>query len=183
MDGARRGRHAVAAMSARPLLLYSRSCQSALRAMARLAQEALARPGTFVNLAALAAATGARAPALAQVLQRLRRAGLLAARRGPSGGVRLSRPPAAISVLEVVRAVDGTGLENRCILGLPACGDAAPCPAHPVWKRARRLLEARLENRSLADLAVAVARKGAILLARRRRRPGRRTAHASAESQ
>lgn len=137
--------------------------------MARLAEEALARPGALISLASLAAATGARAPALAQVLARLRRANLLAARRGPSGGVRLSRPPAEISVLEVVRAVDGTGLENRCILGLPACGEEAPCPAHPVWKRARRLLEARLENRSLADLALAVSRKSAVLLARRRR--------------
>ena len=170
MDGSRKGRKPAAAQAARPLLLYSRSCQSALRAMARLGEEALRRPGALVSLSDLAAATGARAPALAQVLARLRRAGLLAARRGPAGGVRLSRPPAEISVLEVVRAVDGTGLEDRCILGLPACGDEAPCPAHPVWKRARTLLEKRLENRSLADLARAVARKSAVLSARRPRR-------------
>jgi Rrf2 family iron-sulfur cluster assembly transcriptional regulator len=163
----RPGRNPFDAETARPLLLYSRTCQHALRAMERLAAAEIAKPGALLSLAALAAATGAPQPALSQVVHRLRRAGLLAARRGPSGGVRLARPAAEISVLEVVRVVDGADLEGRCILGFPACGDATPCPAHPVWKRVRAMLERRLESRSLADLARAVARKNAALAARR----------------
>ena len=160
----------------RPLLLYSRTCQHALRAMERLAAADLGRPGSLRSLSALAAETGTPPAALAQIVHRLRRAGLLAARRGPSGGVRLARPAAEISVLEIVCVVDGAQLEGRCILGFPACGDATPCPAHPVWKRARALLEARLESRSLADLVRAVARKNAALAARRQLPPrgGRR---------
>lgn len=157
------------AKTARPLLLYSRTCQHALRAMERLAAAEIARPGALSSLAALAAATATPQPALSQIVHRLRRAGLLAARRGPSGGVRLARPAAEISVLEVVRVVDGADLEGRCILGFPACGDATPCPAHPVWKRVRAMLEQRLESRSLADLTRSVARKNATLAARRRR--------------
>ncbi|HEX9148579.1 MAG TPA: Rrf2 family transcriptional regulator [Thermoanaerobaculia bacterium] len=154
----------------RPPLLYSRTCQHALRVMERLAAAEVARPGALRSLAALAAAARTPLPALAQIVRRLRRAGLLQARRGPSGGVRLVRPAVQISVLDVVRAVDGTGLEGRCILGFPACGDATPCPAHPVWKNARTILEARLESRSLADLARTVARKNAAVAALRRRR-------------
>ncbi|MCT0201015.1 Rrf2 family transcriptional regulator [Synechococcus sp. CS-602] len=45
------------------------------------------------------------APMLEQVLLLLRRAGLVEARRGRSGGYRLSRKPAAISLVEVLRAV------------------------------------------------------------------------------
>lgn len=165
-----RGRRTVGALAAmRPLLLYSRTCQHALRAMERLAAAERERAGALSSLAALARQSGASPAALAQILVRLRRAGLLTARRGPSGGVRLARPAGEISVLEVVRAVDGTGLEGRCILGFPACADATPCPAHPVWKNARAMLEARLESRSLADLARSVARKNAALAARRRR--------------
>ncbi|MEX0880148.1 MAG: Rrf2 family transcriptional regulator [Thermoanaerobaculia bacterium] len=156
--------------SARPLLLYSRSCQHALRAMERLAAADRARPGFLKSLAALAVETGAPPAALAQILHRLRKKGLVTARRGPSGGVRLARSAAEISVLEVVLAVDGAGLEDRCILGFPACGDATPCPAHPVWKKARLMLEGRLERRSLADLTRSVARKNAAVAARRRRR-------------
>jgi Rrf2 family protein len=138
--------------------------------MERLAAAESRRPGELESLSRLAAESGTPPAALAQILHRLRRAGLLQARRGPSGGMRLARPASEISVLEVVRAVDGTGLEGRCILGFPACGDATPCPAHPVWKNARAMLEARLESRSLADLARSVARKNAAVAARRRRR-------------
>lgn len=145
--------------SARPLLLWSRTCQHALRAMERLASADLERRGAFTGLSSLAAGTGAPAPALGQVLHVLRKAGLLEGRRGRGGGVRLARPAAKISVLEVVRAVEGTPLEGRCVLGFSPCGDEAPCPAHPVWKKARTLLERRLERRSLADLARTVARK------------------------
>ena len=153
-----------------PLLLYSRTCQHALRAMERLAAAERGRPGALSSLAALAGQIGVSPAALAQIVARLRRAGLLTARRGPSGGVRLARRATEISVLEVVRAVDGTDLEGRCILGFPACGDETPCPAHPVWKEARAMLEARLESRSLADLARSVAHKNAAVSARRRRR-------------
>ncbi|MGE5275579.1 MAG: RrF2 family transcriptional regulator [Acidobacteriota bacterium] len=166
-----RKRGPLAADAPRPLLLYSRTCQHALRAMERLAAADLARPGSLRSLATVAAETGTPHAALAQIVHRLRRAGLLAARRGPSGGVRLARPAAQIPVLEIVRVIEGVPLEARCILGFPACGDATPCPAHPVWKKARALLEARLESRSLADLVRAVARKSAALTARRRPTP------------
>lgn len=141
-----------------PILLWSRTCQHALRAMERLAAADLAGEG-LTSVSSLAKATGTPAPALGQVLHALRKAGLLDARRGRSGGVRLARPAAKITVLEVVRAVEGAPLEGRCVLGFSPCGDQTPCPAHPVWKRARMLLERRLEHRSLAHLARAAARK------------------------
>ena len=145
------------------LLLYSRTCQHALRAMERLAAHERTRPGGFLRLAVLAREIGATPDALGQIAASLRRAGLLEGRPGPAGGFRLARPPAKISVLEITRVVDGTGLEGRCILGFPVCGDATACPAHPVWKRARSLLEARLESRSLEDLSRSVQRKSEAL--------------------
>ena len=148
--------------AAPPPLLYSRTCQHALRAMERLAAAERERPLALSSLVALAGQIGVSPAALAQIVARLRHAGLLTARRGPSGGVCLARPAAQISVLEVVRAIDGTDLEGRCILGFPACADATPCPAHPIWKTARAMLEQRLESRSLADLVRAVRRKNAV---------------------
>jgi len=44
---------------------------------------------------------------LEQILQDLRRAGLVEARRGPRGGYALARPPAEISLADVLRAVRG----------------------------------------------------------------------------
>jgi Rrf2 family iron-sulfur cluster assembly transcriptional regulator len=52
---------------------------------------------------------------LEQIFQRLRRAGLVAGKRGPGGGFVLTRPPSQISLREVVEAVDG-----------PIVGEAPP---------------------------------------------------------
>lgn len=142
-------------------LLYSRTCQHALRTAERLAAAQRSAPDRLVVQSALADEVGISTTSLAQIVQRLRQAGVVRARRGPSGGVALSRPASQIRVLEVVRAIDGFGLAGRCLLGFSECSDETPCPAHPVWKRARALLERQLERRSLADLAVSVAGKRA----------------------
>ena len=126
--------------------------------MERLAAAAARRPGAIRRTAALAVETGLPAPALDQVLGFLRLAGLLEAPRGTEG-VRLARPASRISLLQVVRAIDGTGLWGRCILGLEECSDAMPCPAHVVWKETRGLLERHLDGQTLVDLTRAVARR------------------------
>jgi Rrf2 family protein len=160
MTTPKRGRRSGRSGGAAPLL-YSRTCQHALRAMERLAADELDRPGSLRSLATLSAETGTPPAVLAQVVHRLRRAGLLEGRRGPSGGVRLARSPDAIPVLEVIRVFDGVGVRGRCVLGFLECSDSTPCPAHPIWKVARTALERQLEDRSLADHAGAVERKRA----------------------
>jgi Rrf2 family transcriptional regulator, iron-sulfur cluster assembly transcription factor len=125
--------------------------------MERLTAGALARAGSVRNPYALAAETGLSVPGLNQVVHFLQRAGLV--KQNPSGGVRLARPATEISVLAVVRAIDGAGLWGRCLLGLAECTDDAPCPAHPAWKKARRMLERHLESQSIADLTRAVAQR------------------------
>jgi len=44
---------------------------------------------------------------LEQIFQRLRRARLVEGKRGPGGGYRLARPPAAISLCDIVEAIEG----------------------------------------------------------------------------
>ena len=127
--------------------------------MERLAAGAVRRPGSVRHEDVLAAETGLSLPQLVQVLHFLRLAGLVEISRGRTAGIRLARPASRISLLEVVRAIDGTGLWARCILGLEECSDAMPCPAHPVWNQARSLLEEHLGGQSLVDLTRAVTRR------------------------
>ena len=51
---------------------------------------------------------------LAKALQAMAAAGLVESRSGPRGGYRLARPPAEITLLEIVQAVDGPGTAFRC---------------------------------------------------------------------
>jgi len=144
--------------SGRPLL-YSRTCQLAMRVMERVAAAEEKSPDAWVPQAALARELRVSAPSVAQIVFRLRRTGLLTARRGPSGGVGLSRAPDKIRVSEVVNAIDGGGLAGRCVLGFSECTSEAPCPAHPVWSAVRPVLERELEQRSLLDLVRSVEGK------------------------
>ena len=51
---------------------------------------------------------------LAKQLQALVRDGVLVATTGPRGGFRLARPPAEITLLDIVEAVDGTSRFYQC---------------------------------------------------------------------
>ena len=88
---------------------------------------------------------------LEQILQDLRRAGVIEARRGPRGGYALARPPAEISMADVLRAVRGP-LEE--LLGVEEPDDGAPgsndVPAL-VWGEVGSRLIGVLEQSTLAD--------------------------------
>jgi Rrf2 family protein len=95
---------------------------------------------------------------LEQILQDLRRAGLVEARRGPRGGYALARPPAEISLADVLRAVRGP-LED--LLGVGGVGEAggrrgretAPADDVPalVWGDVGARLIDVLEHATLAE--------------------------------
>ena len=73
---------------------------------------------------------------LEQILQDLRRAGLIEARRGPRGGYALARPPAEISMADVLRAVRGP-LEELLGVEESADGDAPRRTTFRRWSGAR----------------------------------------------
>lgn len=58
------------------------------------------------------------------------KAGLLESQRGPSDGGRLAQAPEAISLMDIVQAINGEALFTECILGLPGCGEQQPGPIH-----------------------------------------------------
>lgn len=97
--------------------------------------------------------TGAPGPYLSQILHALRRAGLIETKRGYQGGYRLRRPASAISVLEVVEAVDGPKCFGGCLLGLDECTDQRACPTHAFWKAEKARIRAYLGKLSLSKVA------------------------------
>lgn len=77
--------------------------------------------------------------------------GLLTAGRGINGGVALARPAEAITVLDVVRAVDPLAV-NQCTADPPGCDRRDFCAAYPVWLRVQEEIERVLEGARLSDL-------------------------------
>lgn len=115
---------------------------------------ALARPDAGkLTSATLVESTAIPPSFLPQVMGDLVRAGLVANRRGRNGGYRLAREPMAISLLEVVEAVEGDGRRRTCVLRGGPCRRDGPCDVHDAFYRAQEAVFGTLAGVSLADVA------------------------------
>jgi Rrf2 family protein len=102
---------------------------------------------------------------LAKHLQAMSRAGIVTAGTGPRGGYRLARPPADISVLDVVEAIDGDEPAFECVeirrrgpAAVPAHEYTPMCGIHRVMVEADAAWREPLARTSIADLAAGLAR-------------------------
>jgi Rrf2 family protein len=104
--------------------------------------------GAVVKLEDIAHREDISSSFLVQILNELKRAGLVASKRGKAGGYVLERPPAAISLREVVQAIE-PGL-----LATPQddTGESGPAVTH-VWTTISRSVLDHLESTSLEAVA------------------------------
>ncbi|MEU2658306.1 Rrf2 family transcriptional regulator [Streptomyces sp. NPDC007325] len=100
---------------------------------------------------------------LAKQLQALSRAGLVHAVQGKTGGYALTRPAAEITLLDVVRAVDGaspaficTEIRQRGPLATPPEQCVKQCPVARAMGAADAAWRASLDGVTIADLAASV---------------------------
>ncbi|MGK2851506.1 MAG: RrF2 family transcriptional regulator [Candidatus Limnocylindrales bacterium] len=92
---------------------------------------------------------------LPRVMRDLVRADLVEARTGRSGGYRLARAAAKITLLDVIDAVEPPDDDRRCVLrGIP-CGLDGLCIVHEPFTDARAAHRDRLAATSLAMLVPA----------------------------
>jgi Rrf2 family transcriptional regulator, iron-sulfur cluster assembly transcription factor len=90
---------------------------------------------------------------LAKIFQNLGKVGLVKSCRGMGGGFTLSRPAEEISLLEIVEAVEGPIVLNRCLLRPGTCDRDDGCTVHPVWKEVQEKMRSILGNVTLKQLA------------------------------
>ncbi len=90
---------------------------------------------------------------VAKILTRLARQGIVQTQRGLTGGVRLNRPAEAITLLEVIEAIDGPIALNLCVRGPELCPLEENCRVHPIWDVLNVDLRERLSRINFAQLA------------------------------
>ncbi|RLA23815.1 MAG: Fe-S cluster assembly transcriptional regulator IscR [Gammaproteobacteria bacterium] len=88
---------------------------------------------------------------LEQLFARLRKAGLVVGVRGPGGGYRLKKTLEAISIADIVIAVDEVIDSTNCE-GKGDCQDDLPCLTHHLWVGLSRHIKDYLQGISLSDL-------------------------------
>lgn len=104
-------------------------------------------------LSDIAAAVDVPPTFLAKIFQQFSKMGLVKSFRGTGGGFMLGRAPEQITLLEVVEAVEGPIIPNRCV-GTPSdCERSGHCSVHPVWKRVQDEVRGALAGVTLKELS------------------------------
>jgi Rrf2 family transcriptional regulator, iron-sulfur cluster assembly transcription factor len=133
------------------------------------------RAGTAVSVRALADAEQLPADSAEQVLMRLRRAGVVRSTRGAHGGYELARPPALISIRDVVAASEESAFELNCTshpVDHDRCSPDHGCSIRPVWMLLQQKIDQVLASVSLADLLAQETQVQTLIgLTRRARNP------------
>jgi Rrf2 family protein len=122
----------------------------AIRGMVYLASQL---PGRVVLVREIARAMDVPPLFLAKIFQQFTKLGLVKSFRGSGGGFLLGRPPQEITLCEIVEAVEGPIMPNRCVLSDGACSREKGCTVHPVWKKIQANVRETLGAVTLKDLS------------------------------
>lgn len=110
-----------------------------------------------LNATLLAEATGVPLPTAQKLVSRLSSAGLLESARGTGGGFRLARAPEAISLADIIEAVEGPIAMTTCVDdGRDHCALDHHCSVKPHWGVVNEAVRGALAGVSLTRLATGV---------------------------
>src|SRR5882757_3385006 len=91
---------------------------------------------------------------LRRLLIELKRGGLVASQKGPSGGYLLAKPPSRITMADVVEIVEGDYAPVECIEESSTnCRRETPCAMRDVWRDVRNTVNTILRAATLQSLA------------------------------
>ena len=140
-------------------MLFSRPAEYGIRAMTFLAA---LPPGRLAGAREIAEAEQIPMAFLWKILQNLAKRRFIRSFKGLRGGYELAQPANKLTLGMIVEAIDTGGRLNRCVLGLPSCSDASPCPLHETWKELRSKMSIMLQENTLADLAKASRQRSGV---------------------
>lgn len=107
--------------------------------------------GARVSASELAAETGLPHPTVQKLVSKLSTAGLLRSMRGAGGGLQLARPAAAITLADIIEAVEGPIALAACVEG--DCALDHDCRVRPHWPAVNAALRGALAGIPLTQLA------------------------------
>ncbi len=148
-------------------MMFSTKAEYGIRVMVELAGAAREQP---IPLAEIAERGGLPLAYLEHLVARLRKAELVASRRGSRGGYMLARPAEEITMAEVVEALEGSIAPIECISeasdGSIVCARESAldhiCPTKLLWTRVRFSIVSTLRETTLADLLRGTGAEGRV---------------------
>ena len=131
------------------MLKLTKKADYGLMAMKHLAERA---PYGACSAKDVADAYGIPQEALAKILQRLVKAGLLHSQHGMNGGYTLARDANRISAFEVIRAIDGPLFITSCVTVRGECDQTDRCTIREPLRRVNQSLEEVLRRITISHM-------------------------------
>ncbi|MCF6269316.1 MAG: Rrf2 family transcriptional regulator [Melioribacteraceae bacterium] len=129
-------------------VLFSKKCEIGLQAVLFLSTK---REGKLFNALQVSEKVKQPKEFVSKVLQVLTVSGIVGSKKGKNGGFFLAKPAEDIRLIEIVAAIDGMEVFEKCVLGFSECGDTHPCPVHNTWGKIRDEVHNMLMNETLKD--------------------------------
>ena len=109
--------------------------------------------GSRVNASQLSEETGIPLPTVQKLVSRLSHAGLLRSVRGAGGGFKLARPAAAVTLADIIEAVEGPIAMTSCSEdGRHDCAMEGSCVVQPHWPLVNSAVRGALAGINLTSL-------------------------------
>lgn len=111
--------------------------------------------GLRTSATELASETGIALPTVQKLVSILTKGGLLRSARGAGGGIQLGRPAAAITLADIIEAVEGPIAMTNCINATTCnCAIEPDCNMKPHWAIVNNAVRSALSDVSLSSLSV-----------------------------
>jgi Rrf2 family protein len=131
------------------MLKLTKKADYGLMAMRHLAEHG---HGAACSAKDVAESYGIPQEALAKILQRLAKAGLLISQHGTNGGYTLARAPETISAFDVIRAIDGPLFITSCITVRGECDQTDRCTIREPLRRVNDSIEKVLKSITISEM-------------------------------
>ena len=125
----------------------SKSCEYAILFLVNLTKEA---SNQQVKLKIITKQTGLPYKFLSRIVLKLKKAKIIASKKGIKGGYFLTKKPQNISLISIIQAVEGKRGLASCVYG--RCSLAANCFHQRIWLRLQNTLDKELAKIKLSDL-------------------------------
>ena len=131
------------------MLKLTKKADYGLMAMKHLAENAAEGACSAKDIAE---AYGIPPEALAKILQRLAKIGLVRSQHGVNGGYTLTRDPKAISAFEVIKAIDGPLFITSCVTVRGECDQSDRCTIREPLRKVNESIEQVLKNIKISQM-------------------------------
>lgn len=134
--------------------MLSNSCRYGIRAVIYLAVRYSEKNNTGIK--EISGDLGLPTPFLAKILQQLAKHKILSSTKGPNGGFSLLKKPESITLLEIVKIIDGDDIFRNCLIHDGTCPEVRRskklCPVHDDYSAIRAELAKMFKNKTIAEI-------------------------------